>query len=63
MEIARCFRSGNTVRLTLPRRIRYALDILPGDLITLEVTAIGKVTLTNPTHAAREKANKRSKRK
>ena len=47
MRAARCFRSGNTIRITLPRSVRHALKITAGDMLTLDHVAEGKIMMTN----------------
>jgi bifunctional DNA-binding transcriptional regulator/antitoxin component of YhaV-PrlF toxin-antitoxin module len=47
MRTARCFRSGNTVRITLPRSVRHALKITAGDVLALEHIAEGEIKMTN----------------
>ncbi len=47
MFIVNTFRSGNTLRITLPRSVRQALNIQPKDHIALKETRPGVFELTN----------------
>jgi bifunctional DNA-binding transcriptional regulator/antitoxin component of YhaV-PrlF toxin-antitoxin module len=60
--VQRLFRSGNTLRLTIPSYIRRALSALPGDQMMLTITKPGSVSITNLSEETRNPP-KRSKRK
>jgi antitoxin component of MazEF toxin-antitoxin module len=62
MIIQRVFKSGNTMRMTIPRPIRRALSLQCGDHLAMSHTAAGVVTLTNLTEEGRQK-QPRKKRK
>lgn len=61
MEITKAFKSGNTIRITLGRRARYALNLERGDMLRLEAVRPGVATITNLSHEAREKTKQRKK--
>jgi len=49
MVIAKCFRSGNTLRVTLPSTLRYVLRAQPGDLLYFKESSKtpGVIEVTN----------------
>lgn len=60
-DVQRCFRSGNTLRITLGRYLRDHLNALPGDLLRFERTGPGRAALTNLSHDARTKPRGKTK--
>ena len=62
MIVQRVFKSGNTMRMTIPRPIRRALSLQPGDHLALTHTGAGAITVTNLTEEGRQK-QVRKKRK
>lgn len=49
MRFSRAFKTANTLRITLPRTIRHALNIKPGDILSLDCVRTGVVELRNTT--------------
>ena len=47
MIIAPAFRSANTVRMTVPRQVRQALNLLPGNRVMFSVSKPGVVEMRN----------------
>ena len=62
MIIQRVFKSGNCMRLTVPRPIRRALSLQPGDHLMMAHTAPGTVVLTNLTEEARKKPTEKKRK-
>ena len=52
-EMVRAFKSANTIRITIPRRVRYHLNIVAGDLLKMELGIPNGYYLTNPSGEAR----------
>ena len=61
MHIARAFRHGNTVRVTLNRHLRAALKIQPRDLLMLDHVAPGQLLMTNLSEAERVRKSRKPK--
>ena len=61
MYYLKCFRSGNTLRVSLPQQLRYSLNAGPGDLLKLEEITTLQWRLTNASRAARLKEAERKK--
>ena len=61
MEMIRAFKSANTIRITLPRRVRHNLNILAGDILKLELGMPNGYYLTNPSGDARRTKTGRKK--
>lgn len=57
----RCFRSGNTLRVSLLAGLRYKLNALAGDTLRVEENPNGSFELTNLSHEARLRANRKKK--
>jgi len=62
MIIQRVFKSGNTLRMSIPQPIRRALSLQCGDHLAMNHTGGGTITLTNLTEEGRQK-QQRKKRK
>lgn len=62
MHFLTAFKSGNTVRVTVPKRARNELDLRVGDTLKLEALRKGKAMLTNLSAYERLRAT-RKKRK
>lgn len=59
-HIMKCFKSGNTLRVTLNSGLRYALNAQPGDHICIDRNDNnGGLQIRNLTHEARTKKEKR----
>lgn len=41
----RAFKSGNTVRLTLPKALRHSLELMAGDRVVITTTAPGRAEM------------------
>lgn len=61
MEILKCFRSGNTLRVSILRRLRQTLNARAGDLLKVDERRDGIITITNISHDARLKMLGRKK--
>ena len=53
MYILKCFRSGNTLRISLTSQLRWQLNAEPGDILKIEEGKKDQWILTNTSHAAR----------
>ena len=53
MHFMKCFRSGNTLRVSLTSQLRWHLNAGPGDILKIEEGKKGQWILTNASHAAR----------
>lgn len=62
MEPVRAFRSANTLRITLPRFVRYRMKIEAGDTLGIECDSKGNATLVNLSQQQREAAKRSRKR-
>lgn len=60
-EILKCYRSGNTLRVSILRRLRYTLNARAGDLLKVDEREDGTITIVNITHNEREKMLRRKK--
>lgn len=60
-EIARCFRSGNTLRITLGKRLRYKLGAIAGDTLAFNEDRTGAISVANLTEQHRAKGMPRKK--
>ena len=60
-EFLKCYRSGNTLRISILARLRYQLNARAGDTLRAETTKEGTVTLTNVSHDERIKMLGRKK--
>ena len=60
-HVMKCFRSGNTLRVSLLRALRYKLNAQAGDLLRAEENPNGSFELTNLSHEARVKARGKKK--
>ena len=54
--VMKCFRSGNTLRVSLLQGLRYKLNAMAGDILRVEENPSGSFELTNISHEARMKA-------
>lgn len=54
-EILKCYRSGNTLRVSILRRLRYKLNARAGDLLKVDESVDGVLTITNLSHSERLK--------
>ena len=45
MRFLQVFRSGNTLRVTLPRSVRHALKLQPGDTVSMDNVRDGVIEL------------------
>ena len=61
MNIVRAFRSGNTIRITLPRAVRHALSLTPGDYLRFEHVAEGKLELINASRPVKTKTGRKKR--
>ena len=52
-EILKCYRSGNTLRVSILRRLRYTLNARAGDLQKDDALVDGTITLENLSHKER----------
>ena len=53
MYILKCFRSGNTLRVSLTSQLRWQLNARAGDILKIEEGKNSQWVLTNASHAAR----------
>lgn len=60
-EIAKCFKTGNTLRVTLNRYLRRQINAQPGDYIKFEQQSDTTALVTNLTHQERLKAKGKRK--
>lgn len=60
-HIMKCFRSGNTLRVSLLRGLRYKLNAQAGDLLRADENPNGSFELTNLSHEARMKTRGKKK--
>ena len=61
MHFLTCYKSANTVRVTIPKRLRAELECQPGDVLRVETTRIGSAKLTNVSAFDRRKKRKKAK--
>ena len=54
-HVVKCFRSGNTLRITLNTGLRYSLNAQPGDLLKFEIQATHGTLVTNLSEEERNK--------
>ena len=59
--VIKCFRSGNTLRVSLLKGLRYKLNAMAGDLLRVEEILPGSFEITNLSHEARIKAKGKKK--
>ena len=59
--VMKCFRSGNTLRVSLLQGLRYKLNAQPGDVLRAEQNPNGSFEITNISHEARVKAREKKK--
>lgn len=59
--VMRCFRSGNTLRVSLLAGLRYKLNAQAGDVLRAEENPNGSFELTNLSHETRMKARGKKK--
>ena len=52
-EILKCYRSGNTLRVSILRRLRYTLNARAGDLLKVDELVDGTITIENLSHKER----------
>lgn len=45
MRFLQIFRSGNTLRVTIPRSVRHALKLQPGDTVSMDNVRDGVIEL------------------
>ena len=57
----KCFRSGNTLRVSLLQGLRYKLNAVAGDLLRVEEILPGNFEITNLSHDGRMRAKKEKK--
>ncbi len=57
----KCFRSGNTLRVSLLAGLRYKLNAQAGDVLRLEENPNGSFELTNLSHESRIKNTRKKK--
>ena len=61
MYFLKCFRSGNTLRVSLPSGLRWQINAVPGDILKIEGGQGVQWILTNASHAARLAAKREKK--
>lgn len=61
MHVMKCYRQSNTIRVTLNRSLRYALSVLPGDLLSAVVTTPGTLEVRNLSAEERNKPKRGKK--
>jgi hypothetical protein len=61
MYVMKCYRQSNTIRVTMNRSLRYALSIMPGDLLGAVVTTPGTIEVRNLSADERTKPKRGKK--
>mgnify|MGYP001222886062 CR=1 FL=1 len=60
-HLVKCFRSGNTLRISLHTQLRAALCALPADVLLFRTHSDGNGTVENLSHTERTKQRRQKK--
>ena len=61
MRFLQVFRSGNTMRVTIPRTVRHALKLQPGDTVSMDNVRDGVIELRSVRYDRERKLKGKNK--